>query len=562
MTISRRQFLTYLGISAPIAFGSQTLLGESPTFPLPRQRGKPPEFFTPISPSSQDALLLPPGFKSSIVIRWDDPLGSNAPDSQPEKFGFNNDFIAYFSIDALSGGNDSTEGLLWINHEYPNPLFIHGYTPDDEKNQRLKNRPAIELEKLSVGGTVLHVKQVQGVWKPVIGSKYNRRFTATYPEIELSGPASNLGLAKGTLAGCSGGVTPWHTALSCEENYPDFNSKEPNCWRWSDVPGCTIDEKMYGWIVEIDPFKELPPIKHTALGRFKHENAAVKVGPTGRLVIYMGDDEADQHLYKFVSAEKVTPGQPREEQRKILESGTLFAADLLNGKWIPLEYTPANAREIHQSPLYLAARKKDPLLKIESQGEMLIHTRIAARILGATPLDRCEDCEVHPDGSLYVALTNSVAHGNLHGHIMRLVEEGNNHEGTAFKYEVFLAGGPQSGLSCPDNLAFDQTGNLWVMCDISSTKLGKGAYKPFANNGVFVVPTSGESAGDAFQFASGPVECEITGPCFTPDGSTLFVSIQHPGEESQTLKNPTSHWPDGGNAMPRPSVVAITGFRK
>jgi uncharacterized protein len=314
-------------------------------------------------------------------------------------------------------------------------------------------------------------------------------------------------------------------------------------------------------VLEVDPFGELPPVKHTALGRFKHENAAVTASAGGRLVVYMGDDEADQHLYKFVSEGKVRGGASRAEQRKLLEAGTLYAADLMKGVWVPLVWDDKAKAVIHASSAYGAAKKKDDAFQITSQAELLLHTRVAALALGATPLDRCEDCEVHPaDGTLYVAMTNNTRHGNLHGHIVRLREKGDDPAATQFEYEVFLAGGPQTGLACPDNLAFDRRGNLWVVCDISSDKLGKGAYKPFGNNGLFVVPTSGESAGDAFQFASGPVECELTGPCFSPDGSTLFLSVQHPGEMSLTADAPTSRWPDG-KGVPKPAVVAVTGFK-
>ena len=567
MPVSRRQFLTYLGVGVPVAFAGGGASGGPAAFPAPRRRGEPPAFFKPIEPSSRDELVLPAGFRADVVVRWGDALGSKAPDGTAELFGFNNDFVAYFPIDALTGGANAAEGLLWVNHEYPNPVFVSGYSEADAKAGRKKLVEQIVKEKLSVGGSVIHVKRGEGGWKPVAGSKYNRRLTAAYPEVALTGPAGVLGPANGTLANCSGGVTPWHTTLSCEENYPDYNAAGPYGYRWTDVPGMGIDEKKYGWVVEVDPFGELPPVKHTALGRFKHENAAVRVGPKGRLVVYMGDDEADQHLYKFVSENPVKAGASRAEKRKVLESGTLYAADLANGKWVPLRYTPENAKKFKESRAFAAAaeaeKKAGGTLAIESQADVLTFARFAARALGATPLDRCEDCEVHPlDGSLYVALTNSVGHGNLHGHILRLVEDRDDPEGESFRYEVFLAGGPQSGLSCPDNLAFDRAGNLWVVCDISSNKLGTGAYKPFANNGVFVVPTAGDSAGDAFQFASGPVECEVTGPCFTPDESTLFLSVQHPGEESKSLTELTSHWPDGGDTAPRPAVVAITGFRQ
>ena len=580
---TRRQFLTSVGAGALAAItGSPSFA--APAMPLPRPKEKPPAFFTPIEPSSADRLVLAKEFKWDLVIKWNDPLGSKSPlDESPELFGFNCDFNAFFPIDALEGGGNSDEGLLWTNHEYPHPVFVSDFpaapaSEDDSPAYKQwlgiqKSAEQVMKEKLSVGGSITHIKRTKGVWKPVVPSPYNKRFTAAYPEIAFTGPAAQrLKSATGTLANCSGGRTPWHTTITCEENYPDFNSRGRFDFRWVDAPGMKIDENRYGWIVEVDPFGKLPPKKHSALGRFKHENASCLAGPNGKFVVYMGDDEVDQHLYKFVSDKPLPKDGPREEQSKVLESGTLYAADMAKGKWIPLVFNEKNKAIIEKSAGYKEAFKADSTIRIESQADMLIHTRICAKALGATPLDRCEDCEVHPlDKSLYVALTNNTRHGNFYGHIVRLVEDNDNCEGNEFTYEVFLAGGPQTGLACPDNLAFDKDGNLWVVCDISSDKLAKplkegekaNVYAPFKNNGLFVVPTSGESAGQAFQFASGPIQAELTGPWFSDDGSTLFLSVQHPGEESRSAANPTSHWPSGKKEdIPHPAVVAITGFKK
>jgi len=361
-----------------------------------------------------------------------------------------------------------------------------------------------------------------------------------------TGPASvRVPRATGTLANCSGGRTPWNTVLSCEEHFGIYNEPDEDGMRWSDVSGQEIDEHEFGWVVEVDPFGELQPMKHTALGRFDHESAALRIGPTGRLVYYMGDDEEDQHFYKYVSSGSYNSKTPRKDQRRLLSEGTLYAADFKRGKWLPIDMR----------------RSDDKLQDYQNQASVLIHTKDAADALGATPLDRPEVCQVHPlDGTVYLSLTYNTAHGNLFGQVIRLIEDKDDPEGVSFQYEVFLAGGPQSGLACPDNLIFDKKGNLWVVCDIESPALNKGAYKSFGNNGIYVVPTSGPSAGDAFQFASGPVECELTGPSFNEDEGTLFLSVQHPGEETQTLDALTSHWPDGGNAIPKPAVVAITGF--
>jgi hypothetical protein len=528
------------------------LRGHSPTraepaFPLPRRRGESPRLFQPISPSTSDQFVLPTGFRHDIVAAWDDPLGTTGPYG-PERFGYDNDLLVYFPIDALSGGKSNSEGLLWVNHENANPLFVSRYSGKERKTEA-----QIIGEKLAMGGSVLHVRRRDGRWRQLPGSKYTRRFTALYPRIPLSGAAAALvPEGVGTLANCSGGRTPWHTVLSCEENYMDCNGVvgegEYRGLRWAEVPEQRLDERQYGWVVEVDPFGELPPLKHSALGRFAHENTAWRLGRTGRLVIYMGDDAQDQYFYKFISHLKLDAASPRAEQRKLLTEGTLYVADFIKGKWLPLDFD------------------RNPLLKaggFKNQAEVLLGARDAARIVEATPLDRPEDCEVHPlDGTLYIAMTNNRKHGNLYGQIVRLIEDGDNAEGESFRFEMFLAGGAQSGLACPDNLCFDKQGNLWVACDISGASIGRGAYLSFGNNGFYFIPTSGPSTGEAFQFGSAPVDAELTGPWFTENEDTLFLAIQHPGSLSKSLDQLTSHWPNGGDALPRPAVVAITGFSR
>jgi secreted PhoX family phosphatase len=541
MGVTRRAFLTYVGMGTYALLRGQ---GQSTAAqPAARRRGKPPDFFKPIQPSRDDRLILPPGFDQSIICRWNDPLGTKGPRGA-EHFGFNNDFLAYFPIDALKGGKSNDEGLLFVNHEYADPLFVSGYA-----GRRRKTVEQIQAEKLSVGASVIQVARKGGKWIHVPGSRYTRRLTASYPMIDLTGPASKLvPRAVGTLANCSGGRTPWFTALSCEENFQYCNLQSRDGNAWADVASERIDEQQYGWVVEIDPFGDLPPAKHSALGRFAHENTAWRLGPTNRLVIYMGDDAHDQFLYKYVSSGAYQAGDSRQDKQRLLTEGMLYAADLGAGRWRPLDL--ARSPELRQAGF-------------KSQGEVLLRTREAAAALKATPLDRPEDCEVHPrDGTLYIALSNSLRHGNFYGQIVHLLEDKDNPEGESFRFEIFLAGGPQSGLACPDNLAFDRAGNLWVVCDMPSDRLNKGAYATFGNNGLYFVPTQGPSAGDAFQFASGPIECELAGPWFTENEDTLFLSVQHPGEESTSLQNLTSHWPDGGKAIPRPSVLAITGFRR
>ncbi len=535
---TRRQFLVYLGMGTYSLLRSSSGMA-SAAFPLARSKASNGRF-KPIPSSVSDELILAPGFRFDRIASYGDSLGSFGPFGA-EHFGYDNDFTAYFPIDALSGGKKSDHGLLWVNHEFVSPFFLHGVA-----GNAARSVDRIRQEQLAVGGSVLEVKRKNGKWSSVVGSSFARRFTALYPRFQVTGPATGrLGELSGTLANCSGGRTFWNTALSGEENFQLFNPAQSDSLNWAQHSQTKIQEEHFGWIVEIDPFGELPPKKHTSLGRFCHENASLRLGESGRLAVYMGDDSADQYFYKYLSREKYLPSASRAVSSALLENGVLYVADFRKGQWVPLD--------LQANPALKSAGFK-------SQAEVLLRTRDAAKAVGATPLDRPEDCEVHPrDGSVYLSLTNNAGHGDFHGKIIRLVEKDDNAESLEFRYEIFLAGGPQSGLSCPDNLVFDSKGNLWVTCDVPGYAIGKGAYSQVGNNGMFMIPTSGRSMGDAFQFASGPVGAELTGPGFNESQDTLFLSVQHPGEGSTDRAHPTSHWPRGKD-LPLPSVVAITGF--
>jgi uncharacterized protein len=523
--VSRREFMKFVGFGTAALVGAATGVDKvaqaaekTGTDLFDKMKGKPP--FKPIQPSDRDELVLPKGFMHDVVVAWGDEIGNG------EKFGYNCDLTLYFPI-----GGSSEHGLLWVNHEYVGSGALWMYNsllPEAEKHA---------IEQYNVGGSVIEVKKEGGRWKLNKSSRYARRITANTP-IDLTGPArgdaavGSVVEVKGTFANCSGGRTLWNTALSCEENF------ESDAARWG------RNATHYGWVVEVDPFDpQSKPKKHTALGRFAHENAAMTLSKDGRLVVYMGDDANDQYFYKFVSADRYDPLLGKGNSR-LLERGVLYVADLASGKWLPLD-------------LELSPQLKEIFT---TQGQVVTYARDAAKLLGATPLDRPEDVEVHPkDGSVYLSLTNNTKHGNFHGQILRFIEDGDDAASLTFRFEVFAVGGPQSGFSCPDNLLFDRGGNLWVFTDISSSKLNQdGAYETFKNNGAFFIATDGKGAGQAYQFASGPRECEMTGPDFTPDQKTMFIAVQHPGEETKDPSNPTSRWPYGD--IPRPAVVAIQGF--
>jgi uncharacterized protein len=510
-----------------------------------------------VRPTTADRLVLPRGFRADLIAPWGSEIGSGLT------AGFNHDWIGYYPIDLLERGTDldaphlgylprrasSRDGILVINHEYTNPLFVGGDTGSGPKTPQ-----QIAAEQAAVGASVLRVRRDRrGVWAvDASDATYARRLDATTPCV-LTGPAAAIDGgpgAVGTLANCSGGATPWGSALSCEENFQTYPQPAPAGDGWDPA---VYGRRHYGWVVEVDPFSPgTPPRKHTAMGRFRHENVAIAVGPDRTVVAYMGDDLADSCVYKFVADRRLGPATDRDANLGILESGRLYVADFGNAAWVLLDYaTQARLRD---------ARTPAGAPVFTSQADVLADARAAALLVGGTPVDRPEDIEINPvDGAVFVALTNNTGHGNFHGQIVRIAEDGGDPSATSFDWSIFAVGGPQSGFSSPDNLVFDATGNLWMVTDISSSRVGKGIYSFQGNNGLFLLPTRGRDAGTAYQFASGPVDCELTGPAWTPDGGTLFLSVQHPGELSTSAAEPTSRWPNGGDDVPRPSSVAITG---
>jgi len=480
-----------------------------------------------IDPSTADEVVLAEGLTAYVLIKWGDEMAEGV------NFGFNNDFTCFVP----KFGND--DGILWVNHEYVDPKYIHGR----KKWRDGRTKEEVDKEIPQVGGSLTRIRKEQGKWTIVKGDVHNRLVNGTVKiPFNWHEPIAGSDFAIGTLANCSGGLTPWGNILTCEENYDSYYGEVSFAAgnRILDTSGGYgwhkyYPERMpehYGWVVEVNP-NTGEAQKHVALGRFAHECCTLKRLKDGRIVAYSGDDANDEHLYKFISAKPDS-----------LKEGILYVANLEKGEWIPLVW----------------ADNPDLQKSFASQTELLIRVREAAKIVGATPLDRPEDIEIDPEtGSVLVALTNNTPKENYHGSILRIDEHNNDHSSLLFKHDTLLAGGEETGFACPDNMAFDSAGNLWFTSDISGSEMYKGPYEAFGNNGLFVVPRKGAQAGQVVQVASAPVHAEFTGPWFAPDGKTLFLSVQHPGEYSKDPLNPDSHWPDGGTSMPRSAVICIEG---
>lgn len=569
--------------------------------------------FTELAAGSDEAHHVATGYEADVLIRWGDAVLADAPafdpmkpsaDAQARQFGYNNDFLGFIPLDGSDG-----HGLLAVNHEYTNDELMYAGIATGKSRKEAVRDMAKDLIDASIqahGGSVIEVKRENGKWSVVAQSKFARRITGD-TQMAISGPAAGHSLMRtsadpsgtrvlGTLNNCAGGITPWGTWLTCEENfnYCFWNKVAADASRYEvalsrygipeqyypwglfydrfDVGKEPFECNRFGWVVEIDPFDpQSVPKKRTALGRFKHEGAGNVVNTDGRFVVYQGDDQRFDYIYKFVTDAKVD-GANRAANMDILDNGTLYVARFDadgRGVWLPL----------------VAGHEK--LTAFKDQGEILIHARLAADALGATKMDRPEDVEVNPKtGAVYVMLTNNAkreADGlnaanprpeNKFGHIIELTPDGNDHAAVGFRWDMlvkcgdpaiaevgatFNAATSKDGwFGMPDNCAIDADGRLWIATDGNSLKATGRA------DGVWSMETEGPLRGTSKLFFRCPNGAELCGPCFTPDGETLFVSVQHPGESEDkdvpaTFESPMTRWPDFKDRMPpRPSVVAIT----
>jgi secreted PhoX family phosphatase len=564
----------------------------------------------PPQPPSVDEILVPQGYYARTLIRWGEPLTVSAPAhdvwnqtraAQEQQFGYNCDFIGFFPLPMGSSASD--RGLLAVNHEYTNEeLMFPGY------NANSPTRTQVEVAMAAHGLSVVEVQRTpDGSWSYVRGSPYNRRITAFTP-MRIAGPAAGHDWMRtsvnpsatevlGMLNNCAAGKTPWGTVLTSEENFHQYfanlgrlDQSDPRVWvhtrygvpveaserKWEryhsrfDLSQEPNEAFRFGWMVEIDPYDQtMMPVKRTALGRFRHEAATIGIAPSGQVAAYMGDDSQFEYVYKFVSKGRYNPND-RAANFGLLDEGTLYVAkfnDDGTGAWLPLIWG--------QGPL----RPENGFM---SQGDVLVKTRLAADAVGATKMDRPEDVEPNPvTKKIYISLTNNAQRGaegregptasnpranNRAGHIIELTEPNNDHASTTFRWEIFiLAGLPDdpssyyggfnksrvSPVGSPDNVAFDNAGNLWIATDGAASAIKY-------NDGLFAVPVSGPNRGRTQQFVSSVTGSEVCGPEFTSDNSTLFLAIQHPGEGS-TFEAPSSTWPDRVG-LPRPSVIYIRAW--
>ncbi|MFD0316220.1 PhoX family protein [Streptomyces flavalbus] len=626
--LSRRSVMRAAAVvTAAAAAGTAVSVAAAPEAEAAPAAGKKPGAkaarglrFEPVAPNTHDAVTVPAGYEQNVVIRWGEPILRGAPAFDPEnqsakaqagQFGYNCDFLSLLPLPGEHGRQ-----ILVANHEYTDEvLMFRGY---DAANP---TREQVEIAWAAHGLAAVVVEGDRRTGKLVAVPRHplNRRVTAT-TEFRVTGPAAGSDLLKtsadptgrkvlGTLNNCSGGTTPWGTTLHGEENFNQYfaNASRPTDARYGLPTGASerkwerFDKRFdvaqepnephrFGYVVEFDPYDPTStPRKHTALGRFKHEGATVRLTDDGRPVVYTGDDERFDYFYKFVGSKRMMKGQSRaarEHNLSLLDEGTLYVAKLTgdspaieidgtgklpsdgefdgSGEWIPLATATAKGAVSHVEGM--------------TAEEVFVFTRLAGDKVGATKMDRPEDIEPNPaTGKVYVALTNNSRRGttgnapvdeanprigNKHGQVLELTERWNRADSTRFAWTLFLvagdpadpstyfAGFPKdqvSPISCPDNVAFDPHGNLWISTD--GNALG-------THDGLFGVATRGDRRGELKQFLTMPNGAETCGPIV--QDRRVLVAVQHPGEiDGATVDNPASVWPDGPGKIVRPAVVAV-----
>lgn len=688
--LTRRQFLRYVGAGAAFAAfpaGLGPLLRAraeavdnawkswAPVpypVPLPGDSGSPDQDAERLAQFVViDDVVLPAGFRYDVVATWGDRFG---PDGEPDRqivFGYNADFVAIFPTEK------NGEYWLFVNHEYISALpWLQGYpevygttlhengrvgdvnltrdsfdfsnAPPDRLETARALRRLCKAAMADLGVSILRIRRdPEHGYVVVRGARDHRRIhgfgrvnVAPETPLEMTGPVASLGIrVSGTFANCSGGVTPWGTALSCEENFQDqttelvtpagnpLEGSGPIFEGDSPEEGMILpmeflglatgltpepDPRSFGWVCEIDPATGAL-WKHSALGRFRHENVALRAEAGKPLAAYMGDDRRGGHIWKFVSAEPVR--DPRDPlNRKLFERGTLYVAkfnDDFSGRWIPLRpetpLQPVRPENCADGMVRLPRRPEGGCARVgaestfeewrtsieaysgrnlneialadlvarsaDAQAVLLLDAFLMANAAGGTPCARPEDLEVHPfDHSVYIAFTDSTGdedgspdvrifpdsrrlNSRQYGAIYRLAETDDDPAATTFTWGKFVSSGECAdgggGFACADNLAFDADGNLWMVTDISTSaqnfpvnregKSTPGSKKfpgVFGNNAMFMIPTAGPETGAPKCFATGPMDCEFTGPCFTPDGAML-LAVQHPGEAGGTRGDPS-----------------------
>jgi secreted PhoX family phosphatase len=517
-----------------------------------------------ISSDYQYQVLIPWGTPLFAGVLELDPtnIAGNSAADQAKQVGIGHDGMWFFADD---GSNE--RGVLCINHEFGGNTHVLGKPAPDGPEDVLKSQHAH-------GMSVVELEKVNGMWQVVIADgNRNRRIHVKTP-VSFSGPAAGSSLLDtgadplGTVNNCANGYTPWGTYLTCEENFNGyFGSDSPLTptaeqsrygfsaggfgygWHTFDsrfaLDNPNNDQHRFGWVVEVDPQDpSSTPVKRTALGRFKHESVEIVEGKGGRIVAYMGDDERFDYIYKFVSA--MNWKAMRAQGKSPLDEGTLYVArfnDDNTGDWLPL--TPDN-----------------PALAGKSMEEILVFTRIAADAVGATPMDRPEWVATNPYGDVFCALTNNSRRTeanaanplapNPDGHIIRW-RDSENHTGTTFAWDIFfLARDSHSdadfAFGSPDGLWADDEGRLFIQTD---------GDQPNGRNNQMVVADTLATPPTFKRLFAGVAADEITGIAVTPDGETMFINTQHPGDGDPTLTNfPVEG--KGGPEVPRDATIVIT----